>query len=107
MSLFSGSPTGPGTAGGTRGNCIIRVPDDGFPDGGFPSGTTLWPGWGTGGESAVPLGSAKGIERMKERGGKSVLVCGESGSIWAGWMLEDRGRTEEAAPAAKAERRRH
>lgn len=35
---------------------------------------------------------------MKERGGKSVLVSGQSGSIWAWWLLEERGWTEETSP---------
>lgn len=35
---------------------------------------------------------------MKDRGGNSVLVSGKSGSIWAWWLLEDRGWTEGTSP---------
>lgn len=35
---------------------------------------------------------------MKERGGKSLLVSGQEYSMWAWWLLGDRGWTEETSP---------
>lgn len=98
-SLFSGSPTipGPRRTGGTRG--IITVPDEGI-----TSGTMLWlEGGGASGnaESAAPLEITKGRERMKEKGGISVLVSGQRGPVWAWWLLEDRGWTEERSPTTE------